>query len=222
MPIRLSIFITPLMLACVILSGGCNIVGPVAAAVAPPPTVAAEYTLQDRPTVVFIDDRENVVNPISFRRVIADKVSEDLMTKKILSRTIRPHDALAVASHYDRSNQVMPIDAIGRAVGAEQVLYIEMVAFVDHIDRNTPRGYASARVRVIDVENRKRLYPPEDADVPYRQIDVMTGEMKPEAYHTRATRMQVFDTLAKETGSTVAKLFYKHEQRELGGRLGGR
>lgn len=222
LPSRLFIVTGLLLLGAVMCLGSCNILGPVAAVVAPPPTIAAEYQIQDRPTVVFIDDRENVVNPISFRRVIADKVSEDLMVKKLVTRTIRPHDAMALAARHDRQSQVMPIDAIGREVGAEQVLYIEMVTFVDHIDGHTPRGLAIARVRLIDVENRRRLYPAEDADVPYRQIEVMTREMSPDAYRSRATRMQVFDALAQETGSAIAKLFYKHEHRELGGSLGGR
>lgn len=222
MPTRTTLTAFFLLIGASLSLGACNIIGPVAAVVTPPPTVPAEYTLQDRPTVVFIDDRENVVNPISFRRMIADKISEDLMVKKLVTHTIRPHDAMAIASRQDSRTAVMSIDEIGRAVGAEQVLYVQMVTFVDNFDGQTPRGMAVCRVRLIDVQNRKRLYPAEDADVPYRQVEIMTGELSEDLYRSRAARMQIYEMLAQELGASVAKLFYKHEPRPLGGRLGGR
>jgi hypothetical protein len=210
------------LLMVVLMMSGCNIVGPASYILSGPPTVDAEYQLQDRPTVVFIDDRENMVNPVMLRRVIADRVTDDLMSRKLITQAIRPTDAMGVAARRDTRSEVMPIDAIGREVGAEQVIYIEMVSFTDHLDDQTPRGMAVCKVRVIDVENRRRLYPSDEHEQPYRLIQVMTREVSPDMYRSRATRIQVYEMLANETGSTVAKLFYKHEPRELGSRLGGR
>jgi hypothetical protein len=202
--------------------GACNIVGPAAYIIHGPPQVDAVYTLQDRPTVVFIDDRENLVNPVSLRRAIADKVSEDLMVKKLVTRTISPHDAMALASRRDTSRDVMPIDAIGRAVGAEQVIFIEMLAFSDHLDGKVPQAVSITRVRVIDVEHRRRLFPPDDARDPAHTVHVVTREFSAEMYRSRATRHQIYESLAQETGDQIAKLFYRHEPRELGSRLQSR
>src|SRR5262245_15515631 len=139
--------------------GGCNIVTPAAFILSGPPTVDALYTLQDVPTVVYIDDRSNQVNPVSLRRVIGDTASEDLMVQKLVTTTISPQDAMNIAARNDRNNQIMPIEEIGKAVGAKQVIYVEMVQFADTPDGYTPRPTAACRVRVIDIENRKRVFP---------------------------------------------------------------
>lgn len=218
MPHRLLLLITLCTIA--FAAGGCNILGPATYLVTGPGTVDAEFELEDRPTVVFVDDRENRVNPVSLRRSIADKVSEELMSRELVTTTIRPADAMGVAARHDTREDVMPIDAIGREVGAEQVIYIEMVAFTDRVNAETLRGLASCNVRVIDVVNRKRLFPSGDDEQPYRHVQAMTREISEELYRTRATRVAINETVAEELGSAITKLFYRHEPRELGGRLG--
>lgn len=198
---------------------GCNIVGPASYIVMGQGKVDAEYALQDRPTVVFIDDRENLVNPVMLRRAIAEKASEELMVQEIVTRTISPSDAIQLVSRYDTNEEVMPIDAIGRAVGAEQIIYVEMVSFDESMDGFTPRAAGTCRVRVIDVANRARLFPPPEADVPYRTLQVVTEEVSTELYRSRTSRMQIGELLAAQMGDRIAKLFYHHEARELGRRL---
>ena len=201
---------------------GCNIVGPAMYIVEGPPSADAVHNLADVPTVVFIDDRRNVVSPISMRKAIADKVSEDLMVKKILSATISSQDAMALASQRERNSNIISIEEIGKAVGAKQVIYVEMVQFQDTPDGYTPRPTASCRVKVVDVDAQKRVYPPVDAEEPSRVVQAMIREVDPSVYSTRDGRLKVFDALAKETGSAVGKLFYKHEIRQLGGNLNPR
>ena len=104
----------------------------------------------------------------------------------------------------------------GRAVGAEQVIYIEMLAFQDHMEGQVPRPFGACRVRVIDVTNRHRLYPPPDSDPPYRLLTVNPTEVDPELYRSRATRAKISERLAMEMGDSIAKLFYRHEPREIG------
>src|SRR5690606_10477778 len=106
---------------------GCNIVAPAVYFIEGPPKAEAQHILADVRTVVFIDDRSNVVNPVSLRRVIADQVSQRLMMEKALSRTISPQDTINLARTMERNNRIMSIEEIGKAVGAEQVIYIEML-----------------------------------------------------------------------------------------------
>jgi hypothetical protein len=139
------------------------------------------------------------------------------MARKIVTRTISPHDAMSLASRHDTHKNVMPVDALGRAVGAEQIVYVEMLVFQDS-EGQVPRPVAACRVRVIDVENRERLFPPPDAERPFRVLEVRMREVNPDLYRSRATRYQISESLANELGDRIAKLFYKHE-RDLGGRL---
>ena len=201
---------------------GCNILGPASYIVSGPPSVDAQYTLDDVPTVIYIDDRANQVNPVSLRRVIADTASTDLMVKKMLTTTISPQDAMNIAARNDRNKEIMSIEEIGTSVGAKQVIYVEMVQFADTPDGYIPRPVAICRVRVIDVENRKRLFPGPDEHDNARQVQVPTHEVDPDLYRTRSGRLQVSQDLALDTGHEIGKLFYKHERKELGSNLNPR
>jgi hypothetical protein len=202
--------------------GGCNIIGPAHYLVAGGPKVDAEYKLADVPTLVYIDDRSNAVNPTSLRKVIADRVSADLMEQKILKVTISSQDAMTLAAQRERNSQILSIEEIGAAVGARQVIYVEMVQFHGTPDGFTPRPVATCRVKVIDLDAKKRVYPPEDADLPFRELQVFTREVDPELYATRSGLLKVFEALADQTGAAIAKLFYKYEHRPVGENLNPR
>lgn len=203
-------------------AAGCNIVGPAAYLIGGGPKVDAEYELLDVPTLVYIDDRRNQVNPISLRKVIADRASADLMENKVVEVTISSQDAMTLAAQRERNSQILSIEEIGSAVGARQIVYVEMVHFKDTPDGFTPRPIALCRVKVIDLDARKRVYPPEEADVPYRELQVTTREVDPNLYASRGGRLKVFETLAEQTGAEIAKLFFKHEHRPLGEHLNPR
>jgi hypothetical protein len=198
----------------------CNIVGPAAYFIDGPPTVPAEFVLPDVPTVIFIDDRQNVVNPVSLRRVIADQCSQDLMVKKQLTTTISSQDAMSLASVNDRNSKVMSLEEIGLAVGAKQVIAVEMIQFTESPDGGaTLAPSAACRVKVLDVENRQRIYPLPDTMMPARSLVINLPPVDPALLRTRTGRLQIFEALSHETGSRIAKLFYEHEPRELGGGL---
>jgi len=200
---------------------GCNIVTPLAIILAPEPTMPAVYELQDRPTVVFIDDRRSLVSPSALRGVIADRVSQDLMTAEVVTTVISPRDAEAVARQNDDFDTFMPIAEIGRAVEAEQVIYVEMLDFRERLDQYNPRPRGRCRLRVIDVTNNVRLYPGPDTEEGYHVLEVEMADVNPEAYRSRATSNQVARQLAEEIGDRVAKLFYEHRTGKLGTNLDG-
>jgi hypothetical protein len=210
-----------ILLVATILGAGCNIVGPAAAVLSGPPQRDAEYILPDVPTVVFVDDRGNTIgsNARTLRKEIADKVSADLMEKKVLATTILPRDAMGVVAAHDREGDLLPIDAIGREVGADQVIYVEMIAFQGSSDGMSPQPYAACRVRVIDVNARQRLFPDDEAVSASRALDVTMRPLDPAAYRTSSSRLKVSRALADLLGERIAKLFYKHEIKELGGQL---
>lgn len=197
----------------------CNYVGPAAYIINGPPSVDAQVHLADVPTVVYIDDRSNVVNPVSLRRTIADKVSQTLMTKKVLTTTISSQDAMLMTRQKERNGQLLPIEEIGKLVGAKQVIYITMVGFQDTPDGVTPRPMSSYRVKVIDVDQKQRIFPPADSAEDSRYGTATIREVDPGVYGSRSGRVKVFEMLASQTGVEVAKLFYKHEVKELGGNL---
>jgi hypothetical protein len=205
------------------LMGSCNILGPAGYLAFGQPKAPALYEPQDRSTVVFVDDRNNAIpmNATRIRREIADKVSTDLMEQEIITDMISSRDAMATARNRDRDGELMSIDAVGAAVGAEQVIYIEMISFQGSPDGYSPRPTASCRLKVIDVPNRVRLFPAPDAEQPFFPVTVVSPPISPELYTSNEGRRQIESILALLLGDQIAKLFYKHVPDELGTRLDG-
>lgn len=197
---------------------GCNIVGPIAVLASPPQTQDAEYKMADRVTAVYVDDRKNVLNDRGLRMFIGDRVLEHLMRNKVLKDSIKTSNTMAAAGS-ERAGALKPLEQIGREVGAAQLIYVEMLSFGLEPDASgAPRAQATLRVKLIDVENRVRLFPPTGEDV--ADARYMTVTLPPEQTYqpvlTRASQAEANRTLAEMIADRVAKLFYKWEVRPLG------
>ncbi len=217
---RLASAAATLMLAAAALPA-CNYLGPAAYLAMGQPKAAAQYELMDRTTVVFVDDRMNAIpiNSSRVRRAIADKVTMDLMREEILTSTISARDAMAVARNSDRDGALMSIEAIGAAVGAEQVIYVEMKTFRGSPDGFTPRATGDCTVKVVDALNQARLFPHPNDPRPAAGVHVVTPPFDIELFKTTEGRSQIESLLAEMLADRIAKLFYEHVPDEIGSRL---
>ncbi len=199
----------------------CNILAPAAYIIGGQDKVPAQYALADRPTVVFVDDPNNLLPDRSLRRLIGDKIAQELMVRKLVTTTISSADALAV-SRRESYGRKMAIDAIGRAVGAEQVVFVDMVAFSLSPEGITPRPSGACQIKVIDATNRERLFPTEDGTFRNTSgfpVQVAMREVSLEQYRTSSSRRRIREQLANEIAGQVTKVFYRHVPRELGRNL---
>jgi hypothetical protein len=210
-----------LLVAASAATGACNVLAPAFYIVHGPPRTEAVHKLSDVPTVVFVDDRRNAIprQADGMRRAIADRVSRDLMVNKVLATTIRPQDAISVSRSQDRHGAIMPIDAIGEAVGAAQIIYVQMVEFRESPDGFTPRPEGACEVRVIDVQNDVRVFPAPDAPSPSHMVRVALPAVEADLYRSNHGLLRIDQALAEELGNQIGKLFYAHETKELGGQL---
>jgi hypothetical protein len=202
----------------------CNILAPAAYFLGGTGKVDAEYELNEYKTVVFVDDRGNVIasNAPALRLAIADQLVDELIDNKALPAglILDPRDAQGLVRSRDRHGELLPIDEIGRLVGADQIIYIEMIQFALTPDGVTPTPTAACRMRVIDVANRKRLFPdPEDTQQPFRQVSTKLQAVDPQLFESRASRVGVYKTMAAKLGRDLGKIFYRHEAVDLGERL---
>lgn len=198
---------------------GCNIVGPIAVLASPPPTQDAEYKMADRVTAVYVDDRKNVLNDRGLRMFIGDRILEHLMRNKVLKDSIKTSSTMAAAGS-ERAGALKPLEQIGKEVGAAQLIYVEIMSFGLEPDAaGAPRAQATVRVKLIDVENRVRLYPPageaDGADSRYLTL-TLPPEQTYQPMLTRAAQAEAYRTLAELIADRTAKLFYKWEVRPLG------
>ena len=199
----------------------CNYLVPAAYMIDGPPSIDAQYTLPDQKTVVFVDDRSNILSRTQLRAVIGDKVATDLMSKGLVSETIASRDALSIARKDETVKKPMPISEIGQRAGAETIIYVKIQEFALSEPGGLSRPSALASVKVIDVTGRSRLYPP-PSELTGQLVTTNMREVGTDLYQSTAGRRQIEDSLAAEIGAEVAKLFYKHEVTELGKNLGVR
>jgi hypothetical protein len=201
--------------------GSCNILQPAAYLAMGQAKAPPKYVLEDRPTVVFVDDRNNAIpiNSSRVRRAIADDVTNQLMSRDLVTMTISPRDAMALSRNQDREGKLMSMGALGEAVGAEQIIFIEMLSYRGSPDNVTPRPSAACRVKVIDNVNKVRVLPPHGAEKEWQEIIVQGAAVSPELYRSSAGRREIEQMLAGTIADKVTKLFYKHIPDELGSRL---
>jgi hypothetical protein len=190
------------MLACAVLCGGCA-VGGVWQSIFGPNKIKAKYVLPKVPTLVLV---ENYRNP-AVSQIDADLVASELcdqLRQNNLVPLVDPDKLTAVrdtdAAKYHAMSQV----DLGRAVGAKQVIYVELLESSVEADstESAARGRVSADVRVVDVDTGLTLWPldsaqgyPLSADVPYNRADP-----------DRVTAMHA--QMLAQLSDALAKLFY--------------
>lgn len=197
---------------------GCNYLIPASYLIEGPPKEAARYELPRRKTVVYVDDRANRMTRAALRTAVGEEVGTLLLQQALVPEVISSKDAVSYARRVDTSDKQVSIRKIGEAVGAEQVIYIDVDEYRISADGATPRPAAIVNVKVIDVGSGARLWP-DGTDEGERMV-VRTREQSLELYNSSAGRRKVEDALAKQVAEDVSKLFYEHEKRELGGNLG--
>lgn len=191
-------------------AAGCNVVAPIAYAVHGPGNVEAVHTLdKERSVVYFIDDPSSKVAQRRLRYTMADVASRTLLQKKVVKDVIDSRTILSAASK-ERHGDRMSITELGKAVGADFVIYAVVTNFSIASEGNTFMPVTSLRVKVIDVAMGERIWPASEAG---HLIEVRMPQ-RPNASGQDAGRLALEGQLAEKAGLALAQLFYKHEITE--------
>jgi len=212
--IRLCLVVVVCVVGCFLQS--CNLMAGASYILSEEPQQEAIFVLPDVPTVVFVDDRRNLLHPSRLRRVVADQITELLLKENVVATLISPQDIMRVSATKDRYGNILTIGELGEAVGASTVVYVEMTAFALTTDGQTPNPVANCRVRVIDVDHKKRLFPVNDASYP---IVATLGKVDPYNIHAISEMRKLAEELSEELGKKVAEMFYLHYTGRLGENL---
>ena len=194
----------------------CNIFAGLSFVFSPEPEQEAMYALPNVRTVVFVDDRLNLMHPSRLKRILADEVTNQLLSEQILTTIISPQDVLRYTTSHDKHDAPIPIQSIGKAVNASTVIYIEMSYFALTNDGQTPNPGAMCNVRVIDTDQGTRLFPIEQSSY---QVAVQMKRVAPRQIGSSGSIKKLTEELTIKLGEKVAKLFYKHYTGRLGENL---
>ncbi len=199
----------PLLLAIGLLAlPACNIAGTAAYILEGPPKIPAQTKLDDdRATVLFIDDRSSVVPRRSLRVIMGQQAEEDMIANRVIDadKMIAAQSTLRAAMTED-ADEPMSVADLGRAVGAEVVVYVSIDAWTLTRDGASYSPTVAARVKVIDAESRARIWPDTERGFPFRVQPQTSPTDIPSSSSERAGAEA---DLAKRVGRTIAKLFYE-------------
>ena len=204
------------MCAAVLLVAGCNYLLPASYIIEGPPKAPAAFELPSKRTVVIVDDKINRMPRGALRVRIGHSVGTHLLENNVVPETITTRDAVALIRRMDTASKPVSIQRICESLGAEQVVYVEIDEFNLSGGRDEGGPEAVALIKVLDITNGSRLWPTAGSEA----VQSSLQDINPSLIATSAGRREVEDKLAEKLGEDIAKLFYAHERRELGGRLG--
>jgi hypothetical protein len=163
--IRISGFV---LLVSLLAVGGCNVIGFATATVAGMQNVPPMYVLPKRPTVVVAENFSDPNGSVRDDEPIARYVNATLEHGQ-LAPMIDPSQIYVM--HHDtdagRKNwHEMTVAALGRAVGADQVIYLNITECAVDTSQGSDmmRGTGAVMVRVVDTHTGASLWPTDSAE----------------------------------------------------------
>ncbi len=193
------------LLALITTSAGCNVFGWFGQAVEGPETKGATFTMAKRTTAVIA---EKFSNP-------SDAVMDDEPIARFITQDLREHNTVplvdTVSIYGLRSSdpakwRASTMASIGRGVGADQVLYINLLDVNVEVAPGSDmmRGKATVMVRVVDCKTGSLIWP------------IGATEGYPVSSETKLIRKgenNVYEsglrtTLQRELATKIAQLFY--------------
>lgn len=197
-----TLLLVGLMFAC---ASGCNILGFASQAIGPPP-VEAQYII-DGPLLILAEDYRDPDASYVESEQLEQYVYYELTTNGV-GPVIEPGKLSEFRATNSRRLRSMSVADIGRALGANEVLYI-------HVERGSLqlaqgsemlKGSASARVKLIESHTAALLWP---ADTPGgRYVSVETPMVREEE---GVTETYVRQGMQRALAAQIARFFYKYK-----------
>lgn len=204
----------PMLLVVAMASSGCNVIGALAYKTAGPPTVYAEYKLPPRPTLVFADANEAGSATFADADALARFVERQLTDRRVcpMVGTDRVLDLRGSDVNFSKWS----VAEVGRRVDAGQVIYIDLTEarISQVIGARSQRGFASARVRVIDAADGALLWPMES-----QQGYPVQFETPMTSLDDRLAPIEVRNAALLGLADRIGKLFYDWKPGEDGDAL---
>jgi len=191
----------------------CNIASVVHYVSSPDPSQEARFVLPNVRTVVFVDDRKNVMHPTRLRRVLAERITNDLLQNDTLTTMISPRDIMRVSASIDRYGEPVPMSELAKSVDAQTLIYVEIAGFSLTSDGHTAKPVANCNVKVLNVVERTRAFPVAEEYFPVRAV---VTNIAPSRLSGTGEIRKLSEELVSNLGEAVAKLFYEHYTGRLG------
>ena len=176
--------------------------------------IEAEYEFGEAPVLILVDDLQGHLTWPQARDVLAEQIGKQLLKNEAATKIISPRTLRRFRrTHADLDD--IPCNKLGRMLGAEEVLWVEIKAFYaeEEFHDTAQAAAVTVAVRVIDATEKEnarkvRVYPTNSEGKPV-SADLTANE----AGRLRA-KGKIAAALCEKLADKVAKLFYKHSFQE--------
>ena len=189
----------------------CNIVAPIFFIVAGPEKIDAAYRLdKDRPTVIFVEDPRSQMPRRALRVSLLEAVEDELLNRGLVETVIGGQAAMRVADN-DPSAGKMSVTEIGRAVGAEVVVWITVDSFIRADMTRNVEPAIRMRVRVVDTVEDTILFPTGNAQASVGQPVFVQDTVRRGTVASASGAQSTAELgIADKAGRAAAQLFYSY------------
>ena len=181
---------------------GCNVFGAIAYKTMGPEAVPAAYVPPKELMLVHAEGRANDMQP--FADQLAVMVANDLKLHHV-APLVDDTKLYALRSNKAAEFSKMIIPDVGRAVGAKQVVYIDLreCSFESNPGSDMFQGSVDARVRVVDVATGVTRWPDIGGSQPFT---AKTDYVRRDA---RETPLAVRNMMLEDLAGAISRKFYE-------------
>lgn len=194
-----------------LVAGGCNLVGAVLYKVTPELEIPPKFVLKkDAPTVVLVENYRTPDLAANDAELLARSLQAKLDEKKV-APIIKTEKIFDLRNSRPKDFAKMTVPEIAKAVGAEQVIYVDLQSggISSMTGQSLFQGKAYVAVKVIDAKTGATLFPTESADGIGLGFETNPRKGRDEGSYP-AVRSELYDGMAK----TIGRLFYPYKPSE--------
>ncbi len=177
--------------------------------------VAPQFELSGGPILVFVDDYNSRVTWPEASDLLEQAVAVELVSHGATEKVLSP-DALRRLRQTHTDFEDMYCNEIGRKVGADQILWLEVADFFasEQMSDLTAAARMAVTVKVINPhgthrDGTVRLWPASRDGHPVR------AELSANEVSKVKGRRAIATALTKKLAGEVARLFYEHKLEDL-------
>ena len=113
---------------------------------------------------------------------------DDVSLEGLVREVVSGRELIAYVRKVETSKKRVSIEELGKSVGADLVLYVEMDMFTLTPDGGVPKPSASARVKVVDVAAKERIFPVAGADQRGYPVNAIIDSYSADSFRSSAAR----------------------------------
>ena len=122
-------------------------------------TVKAVYKIEDRPTLVLVDDPRMLLGDRALAMQVASNIGFALEQEKVVTTIVPLEELMKLQASLGDDFPNTPVSRIGRELGAAQVIHVHIEAIEFGHDPGMLKPVATTQVKLIESEGGKRLFP---------------------------------------------------------------